>query len=126
MWSKVILVFIGGAFGAIIREFFMLVVPMAGDGFPLYIFCANILAAFLLGLTFGSQRMKRVSDEFVLLVGTGVMGGMSTFSSFIYGAYSELRTTGDIGLGVFYIVMSLVAGYFATLTGVRLARKRNA
>src|SRR3546814_10875250 len=28
--------------------------------------------------------MKKVSDEFVLFVGTGVMGGLSTFSSFIF------------------------------------------
>jgi len=126
MWSKVILVFVGGALGAVIREFFMLAVPTAGDGFPLDIFCANIMAAFILGLTFGNQRMKKVSDEFVLLVGTGLMGGLSTFSSFTYGAYSELRTTGDIGFGVLYIVMSLAAGYFATLMGVRLAGKRNA
>src|SRR3546814_10469268 len=50
-------------------------------GFPLDIFYANILAAFILGLTFGNQRIKKVSDDSVLFVGTGVMGGLSTFSS---------------------------------------------
>ena len=126
MWTKIILVFVGGAFGAIIREFFMLAVPSVGHDFPLDIFAANVTAAFILGLTFGNQRLKNVSDEFVLLVGTGVMGGMSTFSSFVFGAYSEMMATGDLWFGAIYILLSLVVGYFATLLGVRLAYKRSA
>ncbi len=121
MWAKVVLVFVGGAFGAMMREFFMILVPQGRGDFPVDIFAANILASFLLGLTAGNQRLKNVSDEFVLLVGTGVMGGMSTFSSFVYGAYAELTTVGDLVWGAAYIVASAAVGFAATLLGIRSA-----
>lgn len=124
MWTKIVLVFVGGAFGAMMREFFMLLVPQGRGDFPLDIFAANILASFLLGLAVGNQRLKNVSDEFVLLVGTGVMGGMSTFSSFVYGAYAEMTTVGDLGWGAFYVIASAVVGFVATLSGIRLAGRR--
>lgn len=124
MWTKVLLVFIGGAFGAMVREFFMLIVPQGRGGFPLDIIAANILASFLLGLTVGNQRLKQVSDEFVLLVGTGVMGGMSTFSSFVYGAYVEMATAADLVWGACYVIASAVVGFAATWLGIALARPR--
>ncbi|MGE4334829.1 MAG: CrcB family protein [Pigmentiphaga sp.] len=124
MWTKILLVFFGGAFGAMVREFFMLLIPPGRGDFPLDIFAANIVASFLLGLTVGNQRLKNVSDEFLLLVGTGVMGGMSTFSSFVYGAYSEMTTAGDLWWGVLYILSSAVVGFFATYFGIKAARRR--
>lgn len=48
MPNLIILVFVGGAFGAMCREFIMLSVPRLADGFPMDIFVANIIAAFLL------------------------------------------------------------------------------
>lgn len=124
MWTKFLLVFFGGAFGAMVREFFMLLIPQGRGDFPLDIFAANLLASFLLGLTVGNQRLKNVSDEFLLLVGTGVMGGMSTFSSFVYGAYSEMTTAGDLWWGALYILSSAVLGFVATYIGIRAARQR--
>lgn len=124
MFAKVLVVFFGGALGAMVREFLMVFVPHMRGDFPLDIFIANIVAAFLLGLTVGNQRLKKVSDQFLLFVGTGIMGGMSTFSSFVYGAYSEMMTAGDLWWGVFYILASTVLGYLATWVGLRLARKR--
>ncbi len=123
---KVLLVFFGGAFGAMVREFYMLLIPHAQGDFPLDIFAANITAAFLLGLTVGNQRLGKVSDNFVLMVGTGVMGGMSTFSSFIYGAYSEMTTAEDVWWSMLYILLSVVIGYFATLLGIRSAKRKPA
>ncbi|WP_228411816.1 CrcB family protein [Entomomonas moraniae] len=47
----VFFIFIGGALGAIIRELLMINIPSLSDSFPMDIFVANILAAFLLGIT---------------------------------------------------------------------------
>jgi fluoride ion exporter CrcB/FEX len=41
----VILVFVGGALGSILREFVMLMVPNLADSFPLDILVANLVAA---------------------------------------------------------------------------------
>ncbi|MCF3932042.1 fluoride efflux transporter CrcB [Acuticoccus sp. M5D2P5] len=125
MVSKIIIVFLGGGLGAIVREFFMLLIPQTRSDFPLDIFAANVIASFILGLTFGNRRLNAVSDEFLLLVGTGVMGGMSTFSSFVYGAYSEMTSPGHMAVGALYVISSAVVGYLLTLLGITAAKWRH-
>ena len=85
MMNIVILVFVGGALGATAREFAMLLVPNPTDNFPLDILVANLAAAFLLGLVTALHRRGVVSGSVNVLVGTGIAGGLSTFSSFVYG-----------------------------------------
>jgi hypothetical protein len=80
----VIAVFVGGALGATVREYIMLMVQDPVDGFPLDILAANLVAAFLLGLVAALHSRRIVSDDINALVGTGIMGGLSTFSSFVY------------------------------------------
>src|SRR5271167_2085461 len=55
------------------------------DSFPLDIVVANLVAAFLLGLVTALHRRQIVSEGAEMLVGTGIAGGLSTFSSFAYG-----------------------------------------
>ena len=86
MVNTVMLVFVGGALGATLREFAMLMVSNLADKFPLDILVANLVAAFLLGLVTALHRRQIVSEGAELLVGTGIAGGLSTFSSFVYGA----------------------------------------
>ncbi|MEW5423022.1 fluoride efflux transporter CrcB [Amorphus sp. 3PC139-8] len=124
MWSKIILVFLGGGMGAVVREFIILLIPQARGDFPTDIFVANVGASFILGLTFGNRRLNQVSDEFVLLVGTGVMGGMSTFSTYVYGAYSEMMMPGHLLVASLYVVASAVVGYLATWLGLAAAKTR--
>ena len=85
MRNFVALVFLGGSAGAVLRELLMLVIPRLADNFPLDILVANLVASFVLGLVTVLCRRHVVSDGINLLVGTGVAGGLSTFSSFAYG-----------------------------------------
>src|SRR5271168_4142740 len=80
------LVCAGGALGALLREFLMLMVPTLSRGFPLDILAANLVAALLLGVVAGLNRRKAASDNAYALIGTGITGGLSTFSSFAYGS----------------------------------------
>ncbi len=121
MGMPAVIVFVGGGLGAIVRELFMLALGRHSAAFPLDIFAANILASFLLGLVVGLHQSHRVSDKSQLLVSTGFCGGLSTFSSFIYGAYSEMTTPGQIKLSLVYIFSSLVIGYGVTWLGLRTA-----
>src|ERR1700728_4820265 len=82
----IILVFVGGALGAMLREFLMLMVPQGSRGFPLDILVANLVASFLLGLVAALHSRRVASDGAYALIGTGAMGGLSTFSSFAYGS----------------------------------------
>ncbi|MFK8251862.1 CrcB family protein [Ancylobacter terrae] len=121
MGLPVLIVFVGGGLGAITRELFMLLFGRYSAAFPVDIFAANSLAAFLLGFIFGLHQRRRASDHVTLLVSTGFCGGMSTFSTFIFGAYSEMTTPGQLGLSVLYVISSLVVGYSVTLLGLRAA-----
>lgn len=123
MWAQAVFVFIGGGFGAAIREFLMLLIPQQSASFPLDIFTANIVASFFLGLASGLHSWGDVSDEFMLLVGTGLAGGMSTFSSFVFGVYSEAVSPNEIGLAVLYCVSSLIVGYTAVWLGLQLGKR---
>ncbi|MBS7544048.1 MULTISPECIES: CrcB family protein [Ancylobacter] len=121
MWLPVIIIFVGGGLGAITRELSMLLMGRYSVAFPVDIFAANIFASFLLGLVFGLHQARRASDNVTLLVSTGFCGGMSTFSTFIYGAYSEMVTPGQLGLSFLYVIASLVIGYSVTWLGLGAA-----
>jgi CrcB protein len=124
MINVIILVFVGGAIGAMAREFLMLGVPDLHDGFPMAILVANLIAAFLLGLVTGLHQRKIVSDDVNTLVGTGIMGGLSTFSSFVYGAL-VLMTASTVGaaVAIVYVIVSLVLGYGAAMIGMRIGNR---
>jgi CrcB protein len=115
------LIFVGGALGAILREFAMLMVRNPVDNFPLDILAANLLASFLLGLVTALHRRKVVSDHAEVLMGTGIAGGLSTFSSFIYGAVVLMSvSTASAAVASTYVVISLVLGYLAVVIGMKL------
>jgi fluoride exporter len=117
----VILVFAGGALGAMLREFVMLMVPHLADGFPLDILVANLVAAFLLGLVSALHDRQVLSDSVNTMLGTGVMGGLSTFSSFAYGSIVLMGlSAASAFVAVAYVVISIVLGYLAVIAGLRL------
>ena len=125
MNKLVILVFLGGAVGAMLREFAMLAVPKLADGFPLDILIANLLAAFLLGLVAALRSREVVSEGVYMLIGTGVAGGLSTFSSFAYAvAMLTKASTARAVVALAYVVISLVLGYIAVIVGLKLCRQR--
>ena len=119
MWLPTVLVFVGGGCGAIVREIFMLMLGRYSAAFPVDIFAANILACFLLGLVTGLHQENRASGNAMLLISTGFCGGTSTFSSFIFGAYSEAMKPEHLFLSILYIIASLVVGYGAAWLGLR-------
>jgi len=121
MINAIILVFIGGALGALGREFLMLGIPDPSDGFPMPIFVANVVASFLLGLITGLHQRRAVTDDVNTLVGTGVMGGLSTFSSFVYGAVVVMgASAAGMTVALAYLAASLLIGYAAVWAGYRL------
>jgi CrcB protein len=118
-----ILIFVGGSLGAIVRELFMLMLGRYSAVFPVDIFAANILASFLLGLTFTLTQAHLASTNLNLFIATGACGGMSTFSSFVYGSYSEMLRPGQLAAAISYIVASLVVGFAATWIGMRVVSR---
>ena len=125
MLNVILSVFIGGAMGAMMREFLMLGVGKLHDGFPLDIFTANVGAAFLLGWISGLHARGRVSNDVNTLVGTGLTGGLSTFSSFVYAVVAVLTSTPrHWPVVLVYLLLSLSAGFVAVWGGLKLGAAR--
>jgi len=56
-----------------------------------------------------------------VLVGTGIMGGLSTFSSFAYGVVVLMpASTASAIVASVYVVTSLVLGYVAVVVGLKI------
>jgi fluoride exporter len=124
MRNFVALVFLGGSAGAVLRELLMLVIPRLADNFPLDILVANLVASFVLGLVTVLCRRHVVSDGINLLVGTGVAGGLSTFSSFAYGTVVLMSASAaSVVVASAYVLVSLFLGYIAVVCGQQVARR---
>jgi len=121
MLNKVILVFFGGAIGAAAREFLVLAGSNLHGHFPTSILVANLMAALLIGLvTALAVKNGPIDDHVQLFVVTGIMGGMSTFSTLIWGTASLLWEPGQAWIGLIYLVVSLAAGLALVEIGLRV------
>ncbi|MCM3778208.1 fluoride efflux transporter FluC [Microbacterium hydrocarbonoxydans] len=115
---RVLLVFVGGAVGTAGRLALGLWIADAG-GFPIATFVVNVVGALLIGVL--AARMPQSTDLRVLL-GTGVLGGFTTYSAFMTGTVELWSATP--ALAAVYAVGSLVLGLAAAALGLRLGRPR--
>ena len=82
--SPYILVFLGGGLGSVLRYVVGRAIPATalGTSFPLGILTVNVLASVILGATAGWVAGRPDAEPWRLLIGVGICGGLSTFSSF--------------------------------------------
>ena len=118
-----LLVPLGGAIGTAMRYALALLGQrLWGDAwFPGGTFAANVLGSFLLGVVFvwGEGRTLAQVDA-RLVLGTGVMGGFTTYSSF---NLELVKLLGEAPLRAgAYLVATVGACLLAGLAGVALAR----
>ena len=121
MMNQALLVILGGGCGAVLREHFMLGVAGLPGGFPMPIFIANLIACFFIGLISALTIEGTVIGPGVkLFLATGMMGGLSTFSSFIWGTYQMLAIPAEWLTAVLYLVFSMIFGFMLVRLGLRL------
>jgi fluoride exporter len=82
--KKLILVMCGGSLGAASRySIGLLAAKIWGTHFPWGTLTANLLGCFLIGLIFAlADRVRLLSPDIRLLLITGYLGALTTFSSF--------------------------------------------
>jgi CrcB protein len=123
--QALLLVGAGGAFGSICRYLLNVATTRAlGPGFPYGTLAANMLGGFLMGSLVGVLALRGGADQerWRLLLGVGVLGGFTTYSSFSLEAalMIERRT---YGLAAAYSLASVVASIGALFLGLFVMRK---
>ena len=119
-WQFLVVVAAGGAVGTSIREVLSLVIPPWG-AFPASTFLINIFGAFVLGALLESL-VRRGPDEgrrrtIRLFVGTGILGGFTTYSSLATDTALRLQPS-QTGIGLIYAAATLLVGGLATWAGI--------
>ncbi len=116
-------IFAGGAIGTVARAALSEAFPHPATAWPWPTFAANIVAAFLLGY-FVTRLQERLplSSYRRPLAGTGLCGGLSTFSTM----QVEILTMLDArawALAAEYTAASVAAGYAAIYLATALVRR---
>ncbi|MEV0440423.1 fluoride efflux transporter CrcB [Streptomyces spectabilis] len=117
-----LLVLTGAAVGAPLRYLTDRAVQGRHDSaFPWGTFTVNVVGCLVLGVVTGAVTYGAASDSVQLLVGTGLCGALTTYSTFSYETL-RLAETGARFLAAANAVASVLAGLGAAVTGAALAR----
>ncbi|TPR39008.1 CrcB family protein [Apilactobacillus micheneri] len=110
---KIIYIFIFGFIGGILRGYFTFI---AGNNHFIATIIINILGSFLLALMTGIlPKIMKLSEALISGISMGLIGGFTTFSTFSFDSIT-LLINHEIGIGVLYILVSLLGGLiFASL-----------
>ena len=116
------LVAAGGCAGTLVRAALEHARPAAPGHLPTTTLAINVVGALVLGLLLGSLGEQR--PRLRLALGTGVLGGLTTHSTFILESHRLLASGGAAGrpaLGAAYLLGSMAAGLAAAAIGLWLA-----
>ncbi len=116
-------VFVGGALGALARAALGEAFGSGQPGWPWPTFAVNIVGAFLLGY-FATRLQERLplSSYRRPLLGTGLCGGLTTFST-MQVEILQMFEHGRVGLALGYAAASVVGGYAAIHVATALVRR---
>lgn len=110
-----LLVLAGGAAGGLTRA---LLVTHEGPGAPWLTWAINVVGAFTLGLLLAAWVRPGRSPAWARpLLGTGLLGGFTTFSAVTH-AVDRLVADGDVVLAAGYLVATVVVGVLAAYAGL--------
>ncbi len=122
---NILIVFLGGGVGAVCRYLFgMGFVRVAAPGQPyLATVMINVLGSLLMGVLIGIlARNTGASDRWRLLLGVGVLGGFTTFSSYSLEAVMMIERKA-YAVAAAYIVGSVLLGVLGLMLGLMVMRR---
>ncbi len=116
-------VFVGGALGTLARAGLAVLAAPEPGHWPWPTFIVNVVGAFLLGY-FTTRLLERlpVSSYRRPLLGTGVCGGLTTFSTMQVETITMLEH-GHLALAASYTAASIAAGLLAVAIATALVRR---
>ncbi|ACM05470.1 crcB protein [Thermomicrobium roseum DSM 5159] len=115
------IVALGGGLGAILRYLVTSWVQHRVDFFPWGTVVVNLVGSFLIGIVLEMTLRGFLSSQARLLLGVGILGGFTTFSSLSWEMLTLLEE-GDILPAFLYGFGSLVIGVFCAWLGSIVVR----
>ncbi|MBT3152533.1 fluoride efflux transporter CrcB [Streptomyces sp. CHD11] len=114
-------VMLGAMVGAPLRYLTDRAVQFRHDSvFPWGTFTVNVTGSLVLGLLTGAAAAGAADSRLQLLLGTGLCGALTTYSTFSYETL-RLAGTGARGYAAANVVVSVAAGLGAAFAGAALA-----
>jgi CrcB protein len=122
MVKQLLLVFVGGGVGSVLRFLMGKFLNSPQDGIPYGTFAANIIGSLLIGIILGiAAKNDTLSSNQTLLLATGFCGGFTTFSTFAYENHIFLKS-GDFTTFAIYTIASFIIGFLAVFFGMYLVK----
>jgi len=119
---KWLLLFAGGGIGTLFRYAVSgAAYKLFGVGFPWGTFSVNAIGAFIIGVLWSIADVSMLSPEQKVFILIGILGGFTTFSSFML-EFMNLIRTGEYVTAALYITITNVIGVIAVFSGFFLIR----
>ncbi len=120
MWLSIFVIFVGAGLGALLRAGFNLLTVSFASVIPMGTLLSNLVGGYLIGIAvayFGNN--PSLSPEWRLLVITGFLGGLTTFSSFsaeVVAFMQRGEITWALGTALVHLIGSLALTFLGILT----------
>ncbi|MGB9372640.1 MAG: fluoride efflux transporter CrcB [Jiangellales bacterium] len=122
-WDIALAIAAGGAIGGSLRYATGQLISSSERGFPWSTFTENVVGCFVLAaLMVYMTDVWRPQRYLRPFLGTGVLGGFTTFSTYA-NETRELLQTGELMIAFLYVAGTVVVGLLATVVGLRGARR---
>ncbi len=120
--KQILLVFIGGGFGSVLRFLVGKFLNNPETGIPYGTFISNIIGSLIIGMILGlAAKNNSLSENHIALLATGFCGGFTTFSTFAYENHVFLKS-GDFMSFALYTIASFAIGFLAVFLGIFLVK----
>lgn len=117
-WAQVLLISLGASLGALTRWGAGVWLNASWSGFPLGTLLVNLVGGLLIGAAL--EWFSHRPDELLrLLLVTGFLGGLTTFSAFS-GESLSMLTRGEFGLAALHTLAHVLGALGAAAMGMRL------
>jgi fluoride exporter len=123
MGTKILVVIIGGGLGSGVRYLASLLGwRLFGPGFPAATLAVNVAGCLLIGVAFALAETRGTMSPLTrLLLMTGFLGGLTTFSTFALETVDYAQAS-SVGVAALNILVTNAGGLAAVLVGMWVGR----
>ena len=118
LFIKCLAVGIGGFLGSVLR-YLLSEIPIKQINCPANTLITNIIGAVIIGMVISYADKTGMRPEKLLLLKTGFCGGLTTFSTFSYEAFSLIEKGEFLSAGS-YIFLSIACSIAGVYLGLRM------